>query len=651
VETRQAVFFEDNEVNEIRKIDLEEKRVCAPSPIIQKVVLPMQRRITSNVETEPHSSGPQPDGDPETNDNANPEGEENHQSDNEEDPHNNNAPPPPSPVRRSHRERRKAISDDYITYMSEDVDDIGKVEDPTSYKEAIKSLNSSKWQIAMEDELKSMSSNDVWDLVEVPNDAKRVGCKWIYKTKYDPKGNIERFKARLVAKGFTQREGIDYNETFSPVSSKDSFRIVMALVAHFDLELHQMDVKTAFLNGDLDEDVYMTQPEGFVVEGKEHLACRLKKSIYGLKQASRQWYLKFDKIIRTFGFTENVKDNCIYVKFKGSRFTILVLYVDDILLACSDKDMLHETKNFLSSNFDMKDLGEASYVLGIEIHRDRSKGVLGLSQKAYFERVLKKFNMHKCSGSPAPVVKGDKFGTFQCPRNQIETDQMKSVPYASVVGSIMYAQVCTRPDLAFITGMLGRFQSNPGLDHWKAAKKVLRYMQETKGYMLTYRRSDNLQVVGYSDSDHAGCVDSKKSTSGYVFTLAGGAISWKSSKQTIVASSTMQAEFIACYEATGQAVWLKNFIPGLKVVDSISKPLLLYCDNEPAVFYANNNKSSDAAKHIDIKYHVVKHRVHDHTTNVKHISTTRILADPLTKGLPPNIFRKHVAGMGLLEAS
>jgi hypothetical protein len=553
-------------------------------------------------------------------------------------------------VRRSHRERRKAISDDYITYMSEDVDDIGKVEDPTSYKEAIKSLNSSKWQIAMEDELKSMSSNDVWDLVEVPNDAKRVGCKWIYKTKYDPKGNIERFKARLVAKGFTQREGIDYNETFSPVSSKDSFRIVMALVAHFDLELHQMDVKTAFLNGDLDEDVYMTQPEGFVVEGKEHLACRLKKSIYGLKQASRQWYLKFDKIIRTFGFTENVKDNCIYVKFKGSRFTILVLYVDDILLACSDKDMLHETKNFLSSNFDMKDLGEASYVLGIEIHRDRSKGVLGLSQKAYFERVLKKFNMHKCSGSPAPVVKGDKFGTFQCPRNQIETDQMKSVPYASVVGSIMYAQVCTRPDLAFITGMLGRFQSNPGLDHWKAAKKVLRYMQETKGYMLTYRRSDNLQVVGYSDSDHAGCVDSKKSTSGYIFTLAGGAISWKSSKQTIVASSTMQAEFIACYEATGQAVWLKNFIPGLKVVDSISKPLLLYCDNEPAVFYANNNKSSDAAKHIDIKYHVVMHRIQDQTTNVKHISTTRMLADPLTKGLPPRIFREHVAGMGLLEA-
>src|SRR3954465_2694531 len=192
-----------------------------------------------------------------------------------------------------------------------------------------------------------MSSNNVCDLEEIPKGAKTVGCKWVYETKYDSNGNVEKYKARLVAKGFTQREGIDYHETFSPVSSKDSFIIVMALVAHYDLELHQMDVKTAFLNGDLNEDVYMTQPEGFVAEGKEHMACRLKKSIYGLKQASRKWYLKFNKIIRTFGFKENEMDNCIYVKFKGIRLTILVLYVNDILLACSDKDMLHGTKRFL----------------------------------------------------------------------------------------------------------------------------------------------------------------------------------------------------------------------------------------------------------------------------------------------------------------
>lgn len=284
----------------------------------------------------------------------------------------------------------------------------------------------------------------------------------------------------------------------------------------------------------------------------------------------------------------------------GSNFVFLILYVDDILLASSDKNMLLETKRFLSSKFDMKDLGEAAYVLGIEIHRDRSRGILGLSQKAYIEKVLKKYNMHKCSASSAPIVKGDKFGTFQCPSNDYESAQMKSVPYASVVGSMMYAQVCTRPDLAFVTGMLGSYQSNPGLDHWKAAKKALRYLQGTKGLMLTYKRSDNLEVVGYSDADFAGCVDTKKSTLGYIFTLAEGAISWKSSKQSVTASSTMQAEFVACYEATGQAVWLKNFIPGLRVIDNISKPLTLYCDNQPAVLYSSNNKSSSAAKHIDI---------------------------------------------------
>lgn len=243
------------------------------------------------------------------------------------------------------------------------------------------------------------------------------------------KENVERYKARLVAKGFTQREGIDYNETFSPVSCKDSFRIIMALVAHYDLELHQMDVKTAFLNGDLEENIYMAQPKGFVVEGKEHMGCHLKKSIYGLKQTSKQWYLKFHETIRKFGFSKNQEDNCVYAKFKNGKFIFLILYVDDILLASSDVSLLLEMKKFLSSNFDMKDLGEASFVLGIEIHRDRRKGVLELSQKAYLEKILKKYSMHASRPTPAPIVKGDKFRSFQSPRNQYEIDQMKAVPY------------------------------------------------------------------------------------------------------------------------------------------------------------------------------------------------------------------------------
>jgi hypothetical protein len=282
-----------------------------------------------------------------------------------------------------------------------------------------------------------------------------------------------------------------------------------------------MDVKTTFLNGDLEENIYMKQPKGFIVNGKEHMGCRLKKSIYGLKQASRQWNLKFDDTIKRFGFEPNIEDNCIYAKFKNGKYVFLILYVDDILLVSNDVSMLRETKKFLSSNFDMKDLGEACYVLGIEIHGDRKNGVLGLSQKAYLEKVLKKYNMHTSKATPTSIVKGDSFGEFQCPKNQYELDQMKAVPYASAVRSLQYAQVCTRPDLAFITGVLGRYQDNPGIEHWKMAKKAMRYVQGTKHCMLTYRSSDCLEIKGYSDADYAGDRNGRKSTSGYIFTLAG----------------------------------------------------------------------------------------------------------------------------------
>ncbi|KAL4319722.1 hypothetical protein GQ457_18G015860 [Hibiscus cannabinus] len=411
---------------------------------------------------------------------------------------------------------------------------------------------------AMKDEMNSMKNNEVWDLVSLPDGVKAIGCKWVFKTKKDSKGNIERYKARLVAKGFTQREGIDYTETFSHVSKKDSLRIVLALVTQFDLEFQQMDVKTAFLNGDLEEEVYMKQPEGFSSSDGENLVCKLKKSIYGLKQASLQWYLKFHEVISSFGFVENIMDQCIYQKVSGSKICFLILYVDDILLATNDRGMLHEVKQFLSKNFDMKDMGDASYVIGIKIHRDRNKGVLGLSQETYINKVLERFRMKDCSPSVALIVKGDKFNINQCPKNEFEREQMKNIPYASVVGSLMYAQVCTRPDIAFAVGMLGRYQSNPGIDHWRAAKKVLRYLKGIKEYMLTYERSDHLEVIGYSDSDFAGCVDSRKSTSGYIFMFASGAISWRSVKQTLTATSTMEADFVSCFEATSHGIWLKN---------------------------------------------------------------------------------------------
>ena len=492
-------------------------------------------------------------------------------------------------LRRSTRGRKSAIPSDYIVYLQET--DIGVENDPETFSQAISCNESELWYNAMKDELDSMKSNEVWDLVELPKGVQAIGCKWVYKTKRDSLGNIERYKARLVAKGFTQKEGIDYTETFSLVSKKDSLRIILALVAHLDLELQQMDVKTAFLNSDIEEEVYMKQPEGFSSREGEHLVCKLKKSIYGLKQASRQWYYKFHGVITSFGFIENPMDQCIYQKVSGSKTCFLVLYVDDILLATNDKGMMHGVKQFLSKNFDMKDMGETSYVIGIKIHRDRSRGILGLSQETYINKILERFRMKGCSPSVAPIMKGDKLSLNQCPKNDLENESMKNIPYASVVGSLMYAQVCTRPDIAYAVGVLGRYQSNPGVDHWRAAKKVMRYLQGTKDYMLMYRQTDNLDLVGYSDADFAGCVDSRKSTSGYIFIMAGGAVSWRSVKQTLIATSTMEAEFVSCFQATSQGVWLKSFISGLRVMDSISRPLKIFCDNSAAVFLAKNNKS------------------------------------------------------------
>ena len=257
--------------------------------------------------------------------------------------------------------------------------DIGAKNDPETFSQALSFKESDLWYNAMKDELDSMKSNEVWDLVELPQGAKAISCKWVDKTKRDSLGNIKRYKARLVAKGFTQKEGIDYKETFSPVSKKDSLRIILALVAHFDLELQQMDVKMSFLNGDLEEEVYIKHPEGFSSREGKHLVCKLKKSIYGLKQASRQWYYKFHGVITSFGFIENSMDQCINHKVSVSKTCFLVLYVDDILLATNDRGMMHGVKQFISKNFDMKDMGEASYVIGIKIHRNRSCGILGLS--------------------------------------------------------------------------------------------------------------------------------------------------------------------------------------------------------------------------------------------------------------------------------
>ncbi|KAH9698286.1 reverse transcriptase Ty1/copia-type domain-containing protein [Citrus sinensis] len=317
----------------------------------------------------------------------------------------------------------------------------------------------------------------VWELVEAPNEVKPIGCKWIYKRKRGVDGRVETFKARLVAEGFTQKEGIDYEETFSPVTMLKSIRIPLSIAAVLDYEIWQMNVKIAFLNVHLEENIYMQQPDGFIQKGQEHMVCKLQRSIYGLKQASRSWNIRFDQVIKSLGFIQNIDEPCAYKKTQKKFVAFLVLCVDNILLIGNDIGVLTTIKIWLAKQFDMKDLGQTSYIL---------------------------------------------------------------------------------------------------VEH------IIKYLKKTKNYMLVYSGNE-LIPVGYTDSDFMSDKDSRKSTSGYVFTLGSGAISWRSVKQSCIADSTTKAEYVAASEAAKEVVWLRKFLQDLEVVPVVTAPLKLFCDNSGGV--------------------------------------------------------------------
>ena len=518
--------------------------------------------------------------------------------------------------------------------------------DPWTYKEAIQDVDADSWQRAMDSEIESINAMKVYDLRDIPDGKKAIGCKWIYRRKRGSDGKVITFKARLVAKGFTQKEGIDYDETFSPVAMLKSIRILLFIANHMDYEVWQMDVKTAFLNGNLDEDIYMQQPEGYVKKGQEHRVWKLNKSLYGLKQASRSWNIRFDEVIKSYGFEQCQDESCVYKKSNGNVVVFLVLYVDDILLIGNNVKVLSDVKVWLSEQFQMKDLGEASYILGIKVIRDRKKRMLCLSQATYIDTVIARFNMQNSKKGLLPFRHGVPLSKDMCPKTQKEIEEMAKVPYASAVGSLMYAMLCTRPDICYAVGMVARYQSNPGQGHWTAVKHILKYLKRTRDYMLVYQ-SDSLIPLGYTDSDFQADRDERKSTSGYVFTLGGGAISWRSVKQKCIADSTMEAEYVAASEAAKEAVWLRSFLLDLGVSRSMPSSITIYCDNAGAVANSKEPRAHKASKHIERKYHVIREIVKRGDITVTKIASLDNLADPLTKTLPTKIFEKHVEGLGL----
>ncbi|GJS05460.1 retrotransposon protein, putative, ty1-copia subclass [Tanacetum coccineum] len=444
-------------------------------------------------------------------------------------------------------------------YIDAEEHELGDLGEPANYKAALLDPESDKWLTAMNVEMQSMKDNEVWI-----------------------------FDIRAI-------------------------RIPIAIAAYYDYEIWQMDVKTAFLNGYLNEEVYMEQPEGFVNPKYPNRVCKLKRSIYGLKQASRQWNKRFDDEIKKFGFSQNADEPCVYLKPSESNVTFLILYVDNILIMGNNIPMLQDVKSYLGKCFAMKDLGEAAYILGIKIYRDRSRWLIGLYQSAYIEKILKRFHMENSKRGSIPMQEKLRLSKSQGASTPAELKRMQNVPYASAVGSIM----------------------------------------NTKDMFLVYggNLKRELRVSCYTDAGYLTDADDLKSQTGYVFILNEGVVDWKSAKQSIFATSSTKAEYIAAFDASKEAVWVRKFISRLGVVPTIEKPINMYCDNTRAIAIANESRITKGARHFRAKVHYLREVIEFGDIKLEKVHTDENLVDPFTKALA---FPKHselTRNIGMLPSS
>jgi len=560
---------------------------------------------------------------------------------------------------------------------------IGKDGEPITLTEALHE-EPERWKYAVADELKSHMDNGTWTRATLPIGKKALSTKWVFKFKTNADGS-RRYKARLVVRGFEQREGIDFEETFAPVAKFPTVRIMFALAAHFDWDIEQMDVKTAFLYPEIDEEVYIKMPEGYRLfypddENAEGVA-RLCKTLYGLRQSPNAWFKVLDRLFRSKGFSRSNEDPCLYI----SENLIILIFVDDIVFFAKDKEAIRVAKGWLSDAFKMVDLGELKLFLGMQITRDRSRKILFVSQERYISKVLERCKMENCHGCKTPM--DTKLVLTKPENNEI----VGTVEYQSLVGSIMYAMLGTRPDLAYTVSTLSKFNSCPAVMHHAAAKRALRYLQGTKDYGLLYCGGQDgstfPEPICYTDSDWAGDTENRKSTGGYVFLIGGTAVSWKTKKQTTISLSSTEAEYIALSEATKEAMWMKRLLreietrvvpkaevdlakyheeeierqwkpwrdDGWEEVDSAnanddlvtSRPQKILADNQGCIKLAENILGGSRAKHIEIRYHYVRDMLERGEIEILYEPTSTMTADVLTKALPKDRHWLHVDHMGV----
>ena len=518
------------------------------------------------------------------------------------------------------------------------------LDEPKSFKQAARGKHSEKWKAAMSDEFRSLEVNQTWELVPRPTDQNVIGCRWVYKLKRGADGSITRHKARLVAQGYSQTEGIDYEEVFAPVAHASTIRTLLSFANSNNLEVHQMDVKTAFLHGVLDCDLYMEQPEGYVDPDKPDYVCKLNKGLYGLKQAARCWNETLDKHLIDSGFVKASADSCIYVKIVDQSFVIMAVYVDDVIPVSNDPSFLAAEKAALCQRFEMVDNGPVEYFLGMLIRRDRENRVLSISQPNYIHDVLVRFGMADCNPVTTPIEPGVKYDMLG-----EEDEPFDTRTYQQAIGCLTYLSTSTRPDIAAAVGMLSKFNARPSAAHWVAVKRILRYLRGTYDYGLVFVGGKNDNLSAFSDADWAGDVVTRRSTSGYVMKFGNSTVSWCSRRQATVAKSSTEAEYVALSQATQEVVWLRRLLVDLGM--KVNSPTMILEDNQGAIDLSRNPKHHNRTKHIDVSYHFTRERMATKEIDVRHVPTGDNIADIMTKGLAKGPFEKFRKMLGVWRCS
>lgn len=530
-------------------------------------------------------------------------------------------------------EKRVRRKPDYYNVASMCVEIAGE---ELTTSDVLNSSEKEQWQCAIREELKSFSDNDTWELVDRPKDKTVVKAKWVFKKKLNSDGEV-RYRARLVAKGFTQKKGIDFDETFSPVLRYSTFRLLLALSVQLDLKMNHLDVPTAFLNGFLKETVYMEVPECSEFSDCNNKVLRLKRAIYGLKQSARAWYIRVEDCLLKLGYKKSDYEPCLFIKCDKNTKVYIALFVDDFFVFYNCQNTYKELINKLIEKFKIKDLGQMKQCLGMNINVQ--KDCITVDQKQYIETILKRFNMSECAPCDTPMEVNLKL------EKDVNNNPDKKYPYQQLVGSLMYLSVLTRPDITFSVSFLSQYNNCFNESHWKHLKRLLKYLKRTKEYGLVYRKT-KVNMHGFVDADWASCSLDRRSYTGFCFLMSNSVVSYESKKQKTVALSSTEAEYMALSDCCKEGIYLVNLLSEL--VQYGNMPLCLYSDNQSSIKLACNSLfHNKRTKHIDIRHHYVRECVLENKVKIEYVSTNDMPADILTKSLCKDKHYKFLSLMGI----